>query len=250
MNTTRFLHLVEQGPTPVFATISGAHLYGFESPDSDVDLRGAFVLPLRERLGLRQAQLTHEVSTVDEGLELDWVAHDIHKFATLMTRRNGYVLEQLFSPLVVFESTYFDALKEVGKGCVVRHLYHHYKGFAETKRRDLSKYPTVKGLLYAYRVYLTGIHVLATGEIEANLTNLLEHITIPEESSVRELISRKRTGAEKQGLDEGEMAQHWSHLDLLDASMVKAFEDSTLPDSPTTYDALDTLVSRIALELG
>ena len=26
---------------PLFVTVSGAHLYGFPSPDSDVDLRGA-----------------------------------------------------------------------------------------------------------------------------------------------------------------------------------------------------------------
>ena len=31
---------------PLFVTVSGAHLYGFASPDSDFDLRGAFVLPL------------------------------------------------------------------------------------------------------------------------------------------------------------------------------------------------------------
>ena len=37
--------VAQQGPTPVFATISGAHLYGFALPDSDVDLRGAFLLP-------------------------------------------------------------------------------------------------------------------------------------------------------------------------------------------------------------
>jgi uncharacterized protein len=27
---------------PLFATVSGAHLYGFASPDSDIDLRGAY----------------------------------------------------------------------------------------------------------------------------------------------------------------------------------------------------------------
>jgi hypothetical protein len=36
--------VAQSGPEPVFATISGAHLYGFASPDSDVDLRGAFFL--------------------------------------------------------------------------------------------------------------------------------------------------------------------------------------------------------------
>ena len=38
---------VDQHPYPlVFATISGAHLYGFPSADSDYDLRGVHLLPL------------------------------------------------------------------------------------------------------------------------------------------------------------------------------------------------------------
>ncbi|MBB2744109.1 UNVERIFIED_ORG: putative nucleotidyltransferase [Microbispora rosea subsp. rosea] len=36
-----------------FATVSGAHLYGFPSVDSDVDLRGVHVLPAEEVVGLR-----------------------------------------------------------------------------------------------------------------------------------------------------------------------------------------------------
>ena len=36
-------------PYPLlFATISGAHLYGFPSPHSDYDLRGAHILPASE----------------------------------------------------------------------------------------------------------------------------------------------------------------------------------------------------------
>ena len=34
----------EQYPL-IFATVSGAHLYGFPSPNSDFDLRGVHVLP-------------------------------------------------------------------------------------------------------------------------------------------------------------------------------------------------------------
>ena len=41
-----------QGYGPLFVTVSGAHLYGFSSPDSDVDLRGCHLLPLREIVGL------------------------------------------------------------------------------------------------------------------------------------------------------------------------------------------------------
>jgi len=33
--------ILDEGPVPLFATVSGAHLYGFASEDSDVDPRGA-----------------------------------------------------------------------------------------------------------------------------------------------------------------------------------------------------------------
>jgi hypothetical protein len=44
--------VAEQPCLLLFAAISGAHLYGFPSPDSDYDLRGVHVLPLREVVGL------------------------------------------------------------------------------------------------------------------------------------------------------------------------------------------------------
>src|SRR3954454_10796938 len=105
-------HLMEvarKGPEPIFATISGAHLYGFASPDSDVDLRGAFLLPARDLLGLRPSP---ETVTIEDktSIDLDWVAHDIRKFARMMVSHNGYVLEQLFSPLVVLSTPAFEEL--------------------------------------------------------------------------------------------------------------------------------------------
>src|SRR5437764_11402533 len=79
----------------VFATVSGAHLYGFPSPDSDFDLRGVHVLPLREVVGLDAGRETVESSTTDGGLEVDLVTHDAKKFFGLLLRKNGYVLEQV-----------------------------------------------------------------------------------------------------------------------------------------------------------
>ena len=45
--------IIHEQPYPLlFATISGAHLYGFPSADSDYDLRGVHILPAREVMGL------------------------------------------------------------------------------------------------------------------------------------------------------------------------------------------------------
>src|SRR4051794_29723406 len=85
----------------LFATVSGAHLYGFASLDSDLDLRAVHVLPAVEVLGLRTGPETLQHTGVRDGVELDVVSHDLLKFARLLTGRNGYVLEQLLSPLVV-----------------------------------------------------------------------------------------------------------------------------------------------------
>ena len=68
-------------PYPLlFITISGAHLYGFPSPDSDFDLRGAHILPAREILGLLNKNDTIERSGLRDGVEIDFVTHDIQKF--------------------------------------------------------------------------------------------------------------------------------------------------------------------------
>ena len=59
-NDPRLLTQVRQHPYPLlFATISGAHLYGFPSPDSDFDLRGVH----RAALGHAVQWLTTASST-------------------------------------------------------------------------------------------------------------------------------------------------------------------------------------------
>ncbi|HQZ65515.1 MAG TPA: nucleotidyltransferase domain-containing protein, partial [Planctomycetaceae bacterium] len=60
MNIDPRLHKqINDHPYPLlFATISGAHLYGFPSPDSDFDLRGVHLLPLEEVVGLQEGRET------------------------------------------------------------------------------------------------------------------------------------------------------------------------------------------------
>jgi hypothetical protein len=43
---------------------------------------------------------------------------------------------------------------------------------------------------------------------------------------------------------------HQPRLVKLEAQMAEAFEHSTLPDEPTTFDTLDDYVVRARLELG
>jgi len=246
-------------PHPLFfATISGAHLYGFPSPDSDVDVRGSFVLPVDDLLGLQSLQETITRTYEHGGREIDFVAHDLRKFVMLMLKRNGYVLEQIYSPLIVRGGTAFEELRALARGCVVRHLVHHYRGFAHNQIALMQKQsrpsfdkingeagPRLKDLLYVYRVLLTGIHVLQTGEIEANLRHLNAHFHLPD---IDELIARKIT--EGAPLTEGEAEAHRPRIDELLARLDDAFEKSALPEKPTNFAALNEFVIRTRKEIS
>ena len=112
----RLRRIVAAQPYPLlFATISGAHLYGFPSPDSDYDLRGAHILPVEAVVGLEARNETIENSRIIEELEMDIVSHDVKKFFRLLLKKNGYVLEQLYSPLVVHTTPEHAELKEIAE---------------------------------------------------------------------------------------------------------------------------------------
>lgn len=247
VNDLRLMKQVEEHPYPlIFATISGAHLYGFPSPDSDYDLRGVHVLPLSEIVGLRPGRETITESRIRDGVEIDLVTHDAKKFFGLMLRKNGYVMEQVFSPLVVHTTPYHEELKAIAKNCLTRHHAHHYLGFAATQWKLFEKDnpPHVKPLLYVYRVLLTGIHLMRTGEIEANLVRLNEDAKLP---YVAEFIERKKAGPEKGRLDEMDLSFHEKEYDRLCRELEAASEASHLPETPSGAAALNDLLVKIRL---
>jgi predicted nucleotidyltransferase len=233
-----------RGPKAIFASISGAHLYGFASPDSDVDLRGAFLHSTEAMLGLHPPEETITIEDKSR-IDLDWVAHDLRKFARMMVSHNGYVLEQLYSPLVVLETPEFEELRALGRGCITRPTVRHYQGFARGRRKRLHEpNPTVKHLLYAYRVLLSGIHLMRTGEVLAHIQSLNEAVPRKE---VDELVQRKREGHEKMELGAEEIAHHETLLEALEEDLKLAHAGSNLPLEPTTSRALDDFVIRVRL---
>lgn len=240
--------IASEHPFPlVFATVSGAHLYGFPSGDSDYDLRGVHVLPLSDVVGLDVGRETVQVEEIRENLELDLVTHDAKKFFGLMLKKNGYVLEQLFSPLVVQTSPEHEELKEIGKRCITKFHAHHYFGFAKTEWKLFEKETPhrVKPLLYIFRVLLTGIYLMRTGEIEANLGKLNEVFGI---EYIPELIERKTSGAEKGVLPETDLGFYRKEYERLVGELEKASEKSDLPENPNGKPQLNDLLIRLRMK--
>jgi len=238
--------LREQSYPLLFATISGAHLYGFPSPDSDFDLRGTHVLPATEVLGLGPYRETIELNEVRESCEFDLVTHDARKFFGLMMKKNGYVLEQLYSPLVLHTSAEHEELKAIGRDCITRHHAHHYFGFAETQWKLFEKEcpRQVKPLLYVYRVLLTGIYLMRTGRIEANLVTLNQEFKL---AYIGDLVARKLAGPEESTLDNADLSFHQTEYERLRSVLEEAHQASKLPEKATAGPALSDLLVRLRL---
>ncbi|MEH1932463.1 MAG: nucleotidyltransferase domain-containing protein [Nostoc sp.] len=237
--------IIGQQPYPLlFTIISGSHLYGFPSPDSDYDLRGVHILPVQEVVGLETGNQTIEVSEVRESLEIDLVTHDVKKFFLMLLKKNGYVLEQLYSPLILTTSPEHEELKFIGKNCITRHHSYHYIGFAATQWKLFEKEHThrVKPLLYVYRVLLTGIYLMQTGMVEANLIKLNEVFDLP---YIPDLIAQKLAGTERSILSDINIDFHQGEYERLRNKLQEAYESSPLPEVPSAKVDLHNLLVRL-----
>lgn len=92
---------------------------------------------------------------------------------------------------------------------------------------------------------LTGIHLMRTGEVEANLLMLNETAKLP---YIGELVDRKLAGPEKGRLDEADVTFHEREYQRLVADLEVAMEESRLPDRPTSQPALNDLLVRLRVK--
>ena len=104
----------------------------------------------------------------------------------------------------------------------------------------------MKPLLYVYRVLLTGIHLMRTGKIEANLVTLNEEFRLP---YIPDLVARKLGRPEKSTLDDADMAFHEKEYQRLRSELQAAHDASQLADLPSeeTRAELNDLLIRVRL---
>lgn len=241
---------VEQHAPPgrlLLCGVSGAHLYGFPSPDSDLDLKGIHLAPTDALLGLSPSTPAHDVTEVAEGVECDLTTNEVGSALALLLAGNGNMLERALSRWQLVISTDVDALQDLARGAISRRFARHYRGFFRGVTAEHERQPTVKSMLYSYRVALTGIHLLRTGRLEPDVTVLASERGW---TDVDDLVRRKRDGHEHgaipEALDEAHR-QRWAGLadELSDAEAT-----SLLPDeAPNRREVEAWLIARRRADL-
>ena len=112
----------------IFSITAGSIAYGLNTPTSDIDERGIYVLPLKQRLGIMDTdqQITNDTQ--------DIVYYDIHKYFKLATDCNPNIIEFLWSPSDCIQ--YVDPAGRMQQIIDNRNLfisaraYHTFSGYA------------------------------------------------------------------------------------------------------------------------
>ena len=134
----RILHAVE----------SGSRAWGFESPDSDYDVRFIYVRPKEFYLRLDKTRDVIELPINDE---LDISGWDLNKSLVLLHKSNPTLFEWFSSPIQYITTDFADGIQPYLKKHFngVKSLYH-YLSMAKTNYRAYLKDGLVKAKKYFY----------------------------------------------------------------------------------------------------
>jgi hypothetical protein len=226
------------------ATVTGTHQYGFTSHDSDLDVRGVFIAPTVDGLGLIKKAKDHaQMMSEIDGIEVDGVAFEIERFMSLVLKGSGNLIEELFSPIVVREGPYLNQLREAVSANFSKQLIRHYIGFFENcvkKLKGEKKPPEVKTALYAVRIALTGVHLMRTGQIEAHLPTLAEAYGC---EFIPEWLSMKTS--EHEPIPSQLLGQFTETLMPLRQRLKRSVQEASLPKGPPVPQKLSDLLVKI-----
>ncbi|WP_426750504.1 nucleotidyltransferase domain-containing protein [Myxococcus sp. Y35] len=211
-------------------SLSGAHAYGFPSPDSDLDLKSIHVAPTATLLGLQPTHIPTERLEVVEGVEVDYSSNELLPVLQGILQGNGNYLERVLGAIPLRESPELEALRPLVRGVLSRRIHRHYHGFGQGQLREWEKsgFRSAKRLLYVLRTTLTGTHALRTGVVETDVTELLAPYGFEDAHA---LVEQKLRG-EKSELPE-ELSVKWRgevarSFEVLEAARA----ESVLPEVP------------------
>jgi predicted nucleotidyltransferase len=223
-----FLAAREQDRKHLVIYLSGAHAYGFPSPDSDLDLKCVHIAKTRELVGLETVGEPDDRIETIEGVELDYGSNELNGVLRGVIRGNGNYLERILGELVLGgDMELLAEARIVVKPTLSRRMIKHYGGFADHQQRLFRDKPTAKRALYVLRLSATARHLLAGGDMITDLTKLLD--LVPAETS--ELLAIKASG--EQEVLKPDYAKAWTQrLSEAVVAIDKAWPSSTLPADP------------------
>ena len=225
--------------------LSGAHAYGFPSPDSDLDLKCVHIVPTADLVGLYPPGDPGDRIVVVEGVELDYGSNELGPVLLGALKGNGNYLERLLGELALGgDLALLAEARAVIRPTLSRRVQRHYKGFATSQLHAFDDKPTAKRALYVLRTAATGRHLLAHGEVVTDVARLRDFVP----AEIDELIEIKQRG-EKSVLEPEHAAAWRARLASAIAAIDEHWTTSPLPvePSPESVAAVDAWLRGVRL---
>lgn len=226
------LHSSLAGRHPLWVAVTGSRAYGTNRVDSDHDVRGAYMAPSRDFLGLTQPQ-----EQIEREDPVDLTIFEAGKFMRLAAANNPNVMEVLFAP-AVHVSPQGKMLWDERKSFLSQRMMKTYGGYAmgqlnQGKKgtggsRGQNHLKRSKHILHTFRLFIQGEEALRTGNLTVRLNDeQLERVNVMGKLSFEHDFDKIK-----------------HHFDEYDAKMRKAAENSPLPEK-CDLEALSDLLVRM-----
>ncbi|MFI6597658.1 DNA polymerase beta superfamily protein [Nonomuraea sp. NPDC050536] len=146
------------GDDVILQVVTGSRAYGLDTPESDTDRRGVFVVPTPEFWRLDKPP-THRDGPLPE--QFSW---EVERFCVLALQANPTVLECLWSPLVELATPSGERLLGLRDAFVSERARQSFLEYAQAqcKRLDPER-PRWKQAMHMIRLLLSGLHLLEHG---------------------------------------------------------------------------------------
>lgn len=208
--------------------LSGAHAYGFPSPDSDLDLKCVHVAPTRDLVGLEPGADPNDQIAVVDGVELDYGSNELAPVLRGCIKGNGNYLERILGELALGgDVALLEQARAIVRPLLSRRVSRHYAGFATSQLHAFDEKPTAKRALYVLRTAATGRHLMAHGEVITDIARLVAFVP----AEIAELVAIKQRGEQSQ-LDSAHAMEWRDRLTAAIAAVGAAWPSSILPEEP------------------
>ena len=120
--------------------LSGAHAYGFPSPDSDLDLKCVHIAPTTQLVGLEMPSDPLDRIDIVDGVELDYGSNELAPVLRGVIKGNGNFIERILGTLALGgDAPLLAEARAVVKPLLSRRVAKHYGGFATSQLRAFDE---------------------------------------------------------------------------------------------------------------
>lgn len=206
----------------------GSRLYRLDTPASDVDTRGIFVVPTSDVFRINK--YVEEIQIDGQ----DTVYWEIEKFLKLAGNGNPNILDLLFSDVDIDAYSQFGSeLLTNNRKFLSKKIFQTFGGYAQGQLKKFEKslcddtVPDWKNAMHLVRLYLMGIDCLQSGNLEPNMSYLGQ----------RELLLEIRSGV-------WELKWLMDLVASLEGDLQEAYKLTNLPDD-ADWEWIDNFLERI-----